>query len=168
MLYNYYLNFIGMGYNTTFGMVDSDILLLDISNNDEYTWTTIFEPSVQTKSSTPSTTTSSPPSSKRPNYTLIIIGAVVGSFIIGISLAFGGVFLYKWNKNKKENKQLIPITGNEQVNDTNHEVLEFPTRNVNDHGQEINNVYKRKMLPTLPIAENSTNNETYNHGNETT
>src|SRR6266498_1553035 len=99
MFYNY-LNFIGIGYNTTFGMVDSDILLLDISNNDEYMWTNIFEPSIpKTISSTPSSTTTSSTtiittniSSSPSNNIPIVIGVAIGAFIIGISLAFGGVF----------------------------------------------------------------------------
>jgi len=95
-------------------MVDSDILLLDISNNDEYTWTTIFEPSVQTKSSTPSTTTiisvsSSQQSNTSSNNVPIVIGITIGTFI-SISLVFGGVFLYRRNKNKQRHrKSLIPI-----------------------------------------------------------
>jgi len=102
-----------------------------------------------------------------------VIGVAIGAFIGGISLAFGGAFLYKWNKNKNEDKKVVLIPENEKVNDTNHEILEIPAiRNINNHGQEIisatpaiNNVYKHKMLPKLPIAENSTNNEI---SNETT
>ncbi|RIA79668.1 hypothetical protein C1645_793942, partial [Glomus cerebriforme] len=40
---NYMVMTFGLGYN-------SDILLLDISNNDEYIWTTSFEPSVSEQS----------------------------------------------------------------------------------------------------------------------
>ncbi len=53
-------------------MIENDILLIDISNNDKYTWTNIFY------ASTPKTSSS----------LLIIIGAVVGSLIGGIFLSF--------------------------------------------------------------------------------
>jgi len=100
-----------------------------------------------------------------------VIVVAIGAFIGGISLAFGGAFLYKWNKNKKEDKKVVLIPGDEKVNDTNHEILEIPAiRNINNHGQEIisttpaiNNVYKHKMLPKLQVAENSTNNEIYKY-----
>jgi len=97
----------------------------------------------------------------------IIIGIAIGTFLGGISLSFGGFFLYKWNKNKKKNKRAIPIPGNEEVKDTNNEVLEIPTVN-NNYGQEIisTNAYERKMLPPVAENENSTNNKIYNHGRE--
>ncbi len=78
-------------------MTDSDILLLDISNNDEYIWTNVFDPTPPTSKPSMLSTISKTSS--------IIIGAVVGSFIL---LSFG-IFLYKWNKNKKYRKSLIPI-----------------------------------------------------------
>src|SRR5688500_16651956 len=85
-----------MRYNST----ESDVLLLDISNNDEYVWTNIFHPT--------------PPTPKHVTQT--IIGIVIGSLIGGISLLFGGLFIYKKNKNKRKNKKVIPILGNDEVN----------------------------------------------------
>ncbi len=138
-------------------------------------WTNIFDLSAP-KSTLP--TSSSPP--QQPNYKSIIIGAVVGSLIGGIFLSFGGFYLYKWNKNRKRQRQALPIPGNEVVKDTDHEevkdtdqeVLEIPTLS-NNYRQEIisttpaiNNAYKQMMSPVLPVAENEslTNNEIYNHG----
>ena len=170
MVIKIYWNLIGKGYDQA---IDNDVLLLDINNNDEYMWTNIFDLSAP-KSTLP--TSSSPP--QQPNYKSIIIGAVVGSLIGGIFLSFGGFYLYKWNKNRKRQRQALPIPGNEVVKDTDHEevkdtdqeVLEIPTLS-NNYRQEIisttpaiNNVYKQNMLPMLPVAENenSTNNEIYN------
>ncbi len=51
---------------------------------------------------------------------------VIGVFIVGISLAFEGVFLYKQNKNEKENKKAIPFP--EKIS---------TIRNLNNYGQEI-------------------------------
>ena len=104
---------------------------------------------------------------KSSNNIPIIIGIAIGTFLGGISLSFGGFFLYKWNKNKKRIKRAIPIPGNEEVNDTDNEVLEIPTVN-NNYGQEIisTNAYERKMLPPVAENENSTNNKIYNHGRE--
>jgi len=156
-----YLNLIGR-YNGT----ENDILLLDIINNDEYIWTNSFEPQTTSTTSLATTPTSSSTSPSSPNNKLIMIVIAIGAFIGGISLAFGGAFIYKWNKNKKENKRAIPISGNEVVKDTNHQVLEIPTagQGIISTTPAINNVYKQNMLPMLPVAENenSTNNEIYN------
>ncbi|RIA89550.1 hypothetical protein C1645_824737 [Glomus cerebriforme] len=90
--------------------VDSSILLLDISNNDEYVWATITEPnntaqipSLPPSPSSPSSSSSpsSPPSlysHNSLNNTSIIVG-----IIIVFLLSCIGVFLYKW-----KNKQKIP------------------------------------------------------------
>ena len=58
---------IGLGYNQS---VESDILLLDISNNENYIWTTTYEPI------TPSPPSLSSPRS--PNKLAIIIGIIHG------------------------------------------------------------------------------------------
>ena len=44
-LFNYLFKFILKGDDYTQG-VDSDVLLLDVSNNDEYMWTIIFSPTI--------------------------------------------------------------------------------------------------------------------------
>jgi len=61
----------GFGYDKSY---ESDILLLDISNNDEYVWTTNFGPS--------------------PNKS-VIIGATMGSIIGSILLVIVTYILYK-------------------------------------------------------------------------
>ena len=41
-----------------------------------------------------------------------MIGIAIGAFVVGISIAFGGVFLYKWNKNRQIQRQALQIYGN--------------------------------------------------------
>src|ERR1051325_10693866 len=90
-IYNQIL--IGYGYDDN----DNDVLLLDISDNNNYKWTEIFDPSMPPEPS-PSPTPKSPSSplptasptsdtskrSKKP----VIIGAVVGC-VGGIGLLIG-------------------------------------------------------------------------------
>src|SRR6266542_3231259 len=105
-----------MGYDPP---IESDILLLDISNNNEYIWSTNFDSSFNSQSSnlspSPSATqskqSSSPinsvnsfsenPSEKSP---ITLFGTIVGSLFGGSLLLFGALFLYKWNQ-LKENKK---------------------------------------------------------------
>jgi len=142
-----YLNLIGTGYNST---TDSDILLLEISNIDEYKWIKITSPS-------------------SPNNIPTILGTVIGSLIGSISLLFGGLFIYKRNKNKRKNKIPIPTPGSDEINNYNHEDLTIPIiRNINNHEKEkisetpaINNGQEM-----LQMSENKylTNNEVYYYG----
>jgi len=93
--------------------IDDDILLLDISNNDLYIWTNIFDPIFDPKSLTTSETSMTPTTTRCPltdsdttNPTPlapIISGAIIGSLIGGILLSFG-VYLYKCNKNKQRQR----------------------------------------------------------------
>src|SRR5438045_761610 len=101
--------------------IESDILLLDISNNDEYIWTSDFKPSVT--GNLPSSPSPSSPSSSSPSSPLMpsstqaaqpaLVGAIIGSLIGGILLAFGSSFLYKWYKNKQIQKNIIQVPGNQ-------------------------------------------------------
>ncbi|EXX70430.1 uncharacterized protein OCT59_011273 [Rhizophagus irregularis] len=114
-------NVIGKYMVISFGRgpsLESDILLLDISNNDEYIWTNEFDSSSLPTSPAPppsSDTTSKPkvPSSEPPSTSsssgvvppssssrTVMIGAIVGSLFGGAALSFIGFFLYKWNKNR--------------------------------------------------------------------
>ena len=96
------MNLIGRDYDQS---IDNDILLLDISNNDEYIWTNIFDPSTTTTTKPlPSPQQSNTPS----NNTLIVISVVIGSLIGGAFLLFGGLYLYKWNKNRQRQQSLTP------------------------------------------------------------
>jgi hypothetical protein len=93
----------GIGYTRE---VDNDILLLDISNDDEYVWTTSFVPSLtsQTPTTDPTLTPSTPSS---PSNTIgIAIGTSIG-IIGGIALIVGSFFLYKRYKNRSERR--IPM-----------------------------------------------------------
>ncbi|RIA89547.1 hypothetical protein C1645_738567 [Glomus cerebriforme] len=96
----------GSGYDQ---YTDSDILLLDISNNNNYIWTTVFDSSVSmpSPSSQPSNNINS--SNITP---AAMADAIVGSLFGGILLSFGVFFLYKWNKNKQKQNHVIQIHGN--------------------------------------------------------
>ncbi|CAB4414074.1 unnamed protein product [Rhizophagus irregularis] len=87
----------GTGYENS---NDSDVLFLDIKNNDMYEWSHIFDP-VPSKSRVQSIT----PSTNNNNNSnkLVIIYSVIGSLIGGICLLVGIFILRKWNKNNKVN-----------------------------------------------------------------
>ncbi|CAG8528698.1 5515_t:CDS:2 [Funneliformis caledonium] len=130
-------------YSISFGRGyydDNDLLLLDISNNDDYKWIDI-----------------SPSSSKAQQFKIpIIIGAVVGGLVFSL---LGGIFVYKWNK--KKNEKVIPTPGDEESNikDQGHEIVST-TQKMHNHGQE-----KISQIPENK-NENLTNRKTYNHGRE--
>ncbi|RIA88180.1 hypothetical protein C1645_877589 [Glomus cerebriforme] len=138
----------GFGYDK---FIESDILLLDISNNEEYIWTTTFIPSLTPPSSSSSPSSSSPspssPSSlsqpfnnNSSNNTPAMAGAIVGSLFGGILLSFGVFFLYKWNKNKQKQKDILQI---ESYNNNNQEGIPTSTeRDIHNNGQ-------KSMLTTL-------------------
>src|SRR6266498_3447778 len=124
---------LGEGYNQ---LIESDILLLDISNVTQYVWTKEFDlltPSslVPSQSETlvlPSPTHSgdqfSEQQSDKSNKTTII-GVVIGSLFGGALLSsFGSFFLYRWNKNRQKQiynrgQKIVQPLRNE--NTTNHE-----------------------------------------------
>ena len=102
-IYNQIL--IGNGYDDN----DNDVLLLDISNNNNYIWTELFDPSDPPTQPAPSSTSSSAPSShtsppalqkpNKPNKNSVIIGAIIGC-VCGGGLFIGTFVLYKRNKKK--------------------------------------------------------------------
>ncbi|CAI2177666.1 18882_t:CDS:2 [Funneliformis geosporum] len=77
--------------------IENDILLLDISNDDGYIWTTEFNPSYL-----PSTPT---PTHKSTNISALI-GTIIASLSSGSLLTIGMFYLYKWNVNR----QLYKVT----------------------------------------------------------
>ncbi|POG59159.1 hypothetical protein GLOIN_2v1724489 [Rhizophagus irregularis DAOM 181602=DAOM 197198] len=89
---------------------DNDILLLDISNNDEYAWTTSFVPPLPTSQSPTNSSSHS-----NINTIGVAIGILIG-VIGGIALTVGGFFLYKQYKNRKERSKAISTPGNERIN----------------------------------------------------
>uniref|UniRef100_U9U665 Uncharacterized protein n=1 Tax=Rhizophagus irregularis (strain DAOM 181602 / DAOM 197198 / MUCL 43194) TaxID=747089 RepID=U9U665_RHIID len=122
----------GRGYDKT---VESDILLLDISNNYEYIWTTTFDQKMPSSPPSPSSSSSSLPSlspspspsslSSPSNNSGKIAGAVVGSLLSG-------------NKNKQKQKTIYE---NENDNDHSQEEKELSTiRDIRNYEQEINNI----------------------------
>src|SRR5581483_9721059 len=94
---------------------EDDVLLLDISNNDEYIWTTNFQPaSPSSVSSSPvptSSVTAVQPNAQSSN-TGVIVGAVIGSVFGGILLTIGSFLSYKRYKNNREQNKTIPTPGN--------------------------------------------------------
>ncbi|RIA87051.1 hypothetical protein C1645_828343 [Glomus cerebriforme] len=94
--------------------INNDILLLDISNDNEYVWTTIFKPSL---SNTINNAKSNTPSQSN-NTAGATIGTVIGSLISGILLTIGSFFLYKWYKNRKDKREqnkAIPTPVREEI-----------------------------------------------------
>ncbi|PKY56874.1 hypothetical protein RhiirA4_508411 [Rhizophagus irregularis] len=165
----------GDGYDKT---VESDILLLDISNNDEYIWTTTFDPKMPSPppspspssspspspSPSPSTSSSSLPSlSPSPSPSSLLspgktAGAVVGSLLSGILLLVGSFLIYKWNKNKQNQKTIYE---NENDNDHSQEEKELPAiRDIHNYEQEINNNEQEIIqINQIPRNENTSNYE---------
>ena len=101
-------NLIGFGYDQS---IESDILLLDISNNENYIWTDIFEPSPATS---PTTNASIQPSEPSNKSLAVLISAIIGSLIGGALLLVGGFFFYRWNKNKQKQRDVMQIPGSNQ------------------------------------------------------
>ncbi|CAG8553170.1 10430_t:CDS:2 [Funneliformis caledonium] len=107
------------------------LYVLDLTNfkcnNDEYKWIDVLplSPSLSP------TLTSKAQQSKMP----IIIGAVVGGGLVFSLL--GGIFVYKWNKKKKEDIKVIPTPGDEESNikEQGHEIIST-TQKMHNHGQE--------------------------------
>ena len=113
---------IGQGYDQS---AESDILLLDISNNDEYKWTDIFDPSPPSPPSPPPSI--SPSAQQQSSNKSVMIGAIVGSLFGGILLTIGGFLLHRWNKNKQKQANALPIPGNvQQIPTTDHELRRNP------------------------------------------
>ena len=111
---------IGAGY---FDGEDDHILLLDISNNEKYIWTNIYDPTPPTPSVTSSPKIPNPPSSTTENKTnkkLVIICAVMGSIGV-ISLLLGGFLVYK--KRRGGNPRVILTPGGEVISTPGDEQL---------------------------------------------
>jgi hypothetical protein len=112
MLMSFFI-FKGRGYTQE---TDKDILLLDISNDNEYVWKTSFD----LKKIIPTTTVGSIPTSQFSPSSInnvkanIIVGAVIGA-IIGIVVTLGSFFFYKRKKHTK--KQDIKESTSQNIKD---------------------------------------------------
>ncbi|CAB4394352.1 unnamed protein product [Rhizophagus irregularis] len=154
----------GVGYDKT---VESDILLLDISNNEEYIWTTMFDPKMPSPppSSPPSTPPSTPPSPSPSPLPLSsnnlgnTTGAILGTLLSGILLSVGSFLIYKWNKNKREQSTIVH--GNENYNDYGQEEKELPIiRDIHNYEQDINNNEQEIIqIDQIPRNESTSNYE---------
>ena len=113
--------------------VESDILLLDISNNYEYIWTTTFEPLPLT----------SPLSTLN---THIIFGAFMGSIVIFGILLSGSFFAYKWYINRKKQNNTISTSGDKR--------LLFSKKISNSRRNEITNSRSNSASNTQPVYSN--------------
>lgn len=144
--------FKGQGYTQE---TDRDILLLDISNDNEYIWKTSFDiksnnnNSIPTISSTPPQVTSSavslgPKDTEKAN---IIVGAIIGS-IVGIAVALGIFFLYKRRKHIKKQDKNSSTPKN--------------TKNDSPHLSENDNLHNNRehlLIPSSIIHQNDEKNE---------
>jgi hypothetical protein len=79
---------------------ESDVLLLDISNDSEYLWTTSFDP-------TPLTTSSFSFPSESKNSLVVKIGFSVGLIVFFITISIVFLFYMRYRKNAK----VIPTPG---------------------------------------------------------
>ncbi|RIA81237.1 hypothetical protein C1645_865206 [Glomus cerebriforme] len=150
----------GEGYDV---LTESDILLLDISNKVEYAWTNNFDLSSSTTSKVPSvkpTTTQQPSDALSKNKLLIIVAAILGSLIGCILLIVRCFFLYKWNKNKQIQRNIIPTPGERDYNQGSIEnvqtILRIPsipiTNNKRFSSQDLNNIkneLKQEIMQNL-------------------
>ncbi|CAB4446277.1 unnamed protein product [Rhizophagus irregularis] len=87
---------------------ESDVLLLDISSESEYIWTTSFDPSSLTNNSMSSVSLPSFPS-KSKKYFIIKISFIVGLLVLIIISI--GVFMFV--RRRKRNANVIPTPGDD-------------------------------------------------------
>jgi len=157
----------GLGYDQS---NESDILLLDISNNDEYVWNNDFVP-LQSSTLSPSPSPSPSPSLTKDNPQTsdnksTVIAAVVGSLVGSAILSLGGFLLYRHTRNKKKQDPVIPTPGDyrnpERETLTNHQPMIIPTPVIN------NNNYNQGQQGSLTDHEpiKVVNNDKNNHGRE--
>ncbi|RGB23123.1 hypothetical protein C1646_774971 [Rhizophagus diaphanus] len=142
----------GYGYDKT---VESDILLLGISNNEEYIWTTIFDPKMPSPppSTLPPSPSPLPPpssspspslsSSSPPNNSGNMASIVVGSLLSGILLSVG--------KGKE-----LPIV-RDTIHNYEQDIIKSEQETI-QIDQMKNNYHKQEIILT-PENKNTTNHE---------
>ncbi|CAB4418157.1 unnamed protein product [Rhizophagus irregularis] len=148
----------GEGYDK---LIESDILLLDISNNEEYIWTTMFDPKIPSPPSpspSPSPSLSLSPSPSSPsslNNSGNIAGAVVGSLLSGILLSSRrkGTSYHKSTPFDDHHGQEIMRTLQNENTTSNHEPEISPSAVVNtnndNHGQEVISSLKDEIIQAI-------------------
>ncbi|GBC04888.1 hypothetical protein RclHR1_05920008 [Rhizophagus clarus] len=157
------------GYNPS---IESDILLLDISDVNNYIWTNEFDlptsipsPTTEEPTQPPSSSSSSspPPSSSnevtdvssqppQPKST-VMIGAIIGSVFGGPLLFFAGFFLYRWNKKKKNSYK---NHYNDNQYDHGHVIVQQPKNEYETNHQPKNNKSGQKSTSTTTNDEKLT------------
>ncbi|GBB96378.1 hypothetical protein RclHR1_02740009 [Rhizophagus clarus] len=91
---------------------ESDVLLLDISDDSGYTWTTSYDPTSLTTTNSISSVTL-PSKSKSKNDLVTKIGFAVGLIILILIIILIGVFLYM--RRRKNAKLVIPTPGDDHI-----------------------------------------------------
>ncbi|CAB4380055.1 unnamed protein product [Rhizophagus irregularis] len=146
LIENYMVITFGKGYTQE---TDKDILLLDISNDNEYIWKTSFDlgknnSTSKTSPIPPGTSILPSPDSEKAN---IIIGAIIGS-TIGIAVTLGSFFLYKRKKHTKKqdgkpstsqnikDDKILHISS-EKDNNNDNEILHIPSEKDSNNDKEI-------------------------------
>ncbi|EXX52534.1 uncharacterized protein OCT59_018392 [Rhizophagus irregularis] len=96
---------------------ESDVLLLDISNDSEYIWKTSFDPTPLTINSTPSN------SKPKANNIGVIVGLTIGIIVLISILSISTLFFIRKYKIYKNSKP-IPTPGNVL---NNEEIMSIPS-----------------------------------------
>ncbi|PKK72337.1 galactose oxidase [Rhizophagus irregularis] len=125
---NYMVATFGVGYNITEG----DVLLLDISDKNEFKWTTTFYPPPPTSAPAPA-----PPSTPSKNKS-VVIGLATG-FSLLCAFTVGMFFLYKRNKNRKVKVNTLHIPNSKLDNQSGQKAVETINK-VDNHDEEVKQV----------------------------
>ncbi|EXX72792.1 uncharacterized protein OCT59_011308 [Rhizophagus irregularis] len=149
----------GLGYNES---EENDILLLDISNKDEYIWTNEYDPT----SSNISAQSFNEPSKVNVNIT----GAIVGSLIVCALFVFA---LYMWNKRSQAEKNIFNhgqgiVASPDNGNIHNYELESSNNVNIHNHGREFVESSNNENMHNhgQEIVEPPSNERIFNHGRE--
>ncbi|CAB5368677.1 unnamed protein product [Rhizophagus irregularis] len=168
----------GNGYNRS---IENDILLLDISNVNEYIWTNEFY-----FNSLP-LPSNNEPSSINKSLIIGVIGVIIGTWVGFLSLV---IFIeYRRNKNRSkdddndqvENKvhnygqEIVQPFKNENIFNHGQEIVELPNNDhIFNHGQEIveltnnDHIFNHRKEIVQPHIPEPVINNNYNHEQEST
>ena len=145
-------------------------MLLDISNNDEYIWTTSFEPSSSstkipnTQPGASAKTSALPSSLSQSNNTGVNAGSIIGSLIGGILLTIGSSFLYKRYKNKKEQNIAIPTPGEERnSNPQETSAIHYQSQQTPSQIQQVIIPVPEDAKPSVQVDQDALQNSEVNN-----